>query len=181
MEDGQLTDSLSHKVDFRNAIIIMTSNIGIRSIDPEAQIGLILRKVGAENYEEMKKKVLEGLKKTFRPEFLNRVDETIVFHALTDEEIKRIVDLMLNRVKKQVKEQGMELEVADNVKDLLAKEGYDPALGARPLRRCIQRRIEDPLSELVLKGEFTAGDIIQAEMDDDNNIRFVKRVPLALT
>ncbi len=181
MEDGQLTDSLSHKVDFRNAIIIMTSNIGIRSIDSGAPIGLILRKASAENYDEMRKKVLEGLKKTFRPEFLNRVDETIVFHALTDEEIKRIVDLMLNRVGKQVKEQGMELEVSDAVKDLLAKEGYDPALGARPLRRCIQRRIEDPLSELVLKGEFAAGDIIQAEMDDDNNIRFVKRVPLALT
>lgn len=186
MEDGQLTDSLSHKVDFKNTIVIMTSNVGTSSL-VKSPMGFRKQETDEESgagspaYERMKNKMMEELKKMFRPEFFNRVDETIVFHALTTPEIKQIVDLMLNRVKKQVKNQGMELEISEDVKELLSKEGYDPALGARPLRRCIQRRIEDPLSELVLRGEFAAGDTIEAELDDDGGIRFAKKVPLALT
>ncbi len=188
MEDGHLTDSLSHKVDFKNAIIIMTSNVGARLIESQSSLGFRKSRpdeeesgAGSRAYDRMRNKVMDELKKMFRPEFLNRVDETIVFHALTTPEIKQIVDLMLNRVKKQMKEQGFELEASEDVKELLSKEGYDPALGARPLRRCIQRRIEDPLSEMVLKGDFTAGDTIEADLDDDGGIRFTKKVPLALT
>ncbi len=175
-EDGRLTDSQGRNVDFKNAVIIMTSNIGARSITREPGIGLRTPARVDENaraYEAMKGKVLDEMKKTFRPEFLNRIDEVVVFHALTSAEIHQIVDLMLERVAGQVRQSGMELVVTPPAKEILAREGYDPAYGARPLRRAIQRLIEDPLSEQILAGNFREGDTIHAEVED-GDIVFVK-------
>src|SRR5437899_10587621 len=147
----------------------MTSNIGARLINREPGIGLRTpQKVDedARTYDSMKGKVMEEMKKVFRPEFLNRIDETIVFHALTSGEIYQIVDLMVAYVGKQVRQQGMELELTEPAKQLLAKEGFDPTYGARPLRRAVQRMIEDPLAEQVLMGTFKEGDTIIAEVKD---------------
>src|SRR5258706_10587538 len=168
-EDGRLTDSQGRVIDFKNTVIIMTSNIGARLINREPGIGLRTpQKVDedARSYDAMKGKVVEEMKKVFRPEFLNRLDETIVFHALTSGEIFQIVDLMLDRVKKQIAGQGLEIEVTTEAKELLAKEGFDSNFGARPLRRAVQRMIEDPLAEEVLRGTFKEGDIILAEVKD---------------
>src|SRR5581483_2918590 len=142
-EDGRLTDSQGRIVDFKNTVIIMTSNIGARAIQGERTMGIRdqIERRGADEkaYESMKNRVMEEMKKTFRPEFLNRIDEVIVFHSLTADEIFQIVDLMLERVGKQVATQEFKLEVAPEVKEHLAKEGFDPSLGARPLRRAVQR------------------------------------------
>ena len=168
MEDGRLTDSQGHVVDFRNAVLIMTSNVGTSSVD--VGVGMGLRSLGKDqemaSYERMKTIVLDKLRDTFRPEFLNRVDEVIVFHALTEEQIARIVDLLLGRVAKLVEERGMRLIVSEEVKAYLAKVGFDRNLGARPLRRAIQRHIEDALSEYLLHGKFAEGDAIEAVMQD---------------
>lgn len=169
MEDGHLTDSQGRIVDFKNAVLIMTSNIGAQLISGDSAMGFRSAKKVDENeraYESMKNRVTDEMKKVFRPEFLNRVDETIVFHSLTAQEILQIVDLMLKRVCDQLAGQGMCLEASDDVKEVLAKEGFDPAFGARPLRRAVQRIIEDPLSEEILLGRFSDGDTISAELDD---------------
>jgi ATP-dependent Clp protease ATP-binding subunit ClpC len=169
-EDGRLTDSQGRVVDFKNTVIIMTSNIGARQINPEKSMGirgeLERRGSDAKAYEAMKNRVLEEMKKTFRPEFLNRIDETIVFQSLTADEIFQIVDLMLARVNKQVQSQELSLTVTPDVKEFLAREGFDQTMGARPLRRAVQRLIEDPLAEEVLRGTFQPGDRIIAEMLD---------------
>ncbi len=168
-EDGRLTDSQGRIVDFKNTIIIMTSNIGARLIHREPGIGLrSAQKVDedARAYEGMKSKVIEEMKKNFRPEFLNRIDETIVFHALTSSEIFQIVDLMAERVGQQVVQQGMTLEITHEAQEILAKEGFDPTYGARPLRRAVQRMIEDPLAEQMLMGTFKEGDVIKAVVKD---------------
>ena len=168
MEDGRLTDSQGRIVDFKNAVIIMTSNLGAQAIQSGAGIGF--RSGDSDevdkNYESMKNRIMDEMKRTFRPEFINRVDETIVFHQLTKEEILQIVELMLDRVRQQVNTQGMELEVTQAVKEQLASEGFDPQFGARPLRRAVQRLIEDPLSEEVLLGRFSVGDTIRVEIED---------------
>lgn len=177
MEDGRLTDSQGHVVDFRNTIIIMTSNVGVKPIGEERGVGfrdLRLSPDDPKAYEAMKNKMTEELKKLFRPEFLNRVDELIVFHPLGREEILEIVDLMLNRVQEQLESHQLRLEVEQPVKELLAREGYDPNYGARPLRRAVQRMIEDPLSEQILLGRFEEGDSILATLDEDNRIIFRK-------
>ncbi len=169
MEDGRLTDSQGRVVDFKNTVMIMTSNIGAQLISSDGGIGFRTAKKVDEDaraYEAMKNRVTEEMKKVFRPEFLNRVDEVIVFHSLTSAQILQIVDLMLNRVRDQLKVQGMDLEASEEVKEVLAKEGFDPAFGARPLRRAVQRIIEDPLSEEILMGRFSEGDVIRAELDD---------------
>lgn len=169
MEDGRLTDSQGRVVDFKNTVMIMTSNIGAQLISSDGGIGFRTAKKVDEDaraYEAMKNRVTEEMKKIFRPEFLNRVDEVIVFHSLTSAQILQIVDLMLNRVREQLKVQGMDLEASDEVKEVLAKEGFDPAFGARPLRRAVQRIIEDPLSEEILMGRFSEGDVIRVELDD---------------
>ena len=169
-EDGRLTDSQGRVVDFKNTVIIMTSNLGARQISPEKSMGirgdLERRGDGARAYEGMRNRVMEEMKKTFRPEFLNRIDETIVFQPLTADEIFQIVDLMLDRVNRQVQSQDYKLEVSAEVKERLAKEGFDPTMGARPLRRAVQRLIEDPLAEEVLRGMFHPGDTIRAEIED---------------
>jgi len=170
MEDGRLTDSQGRVVDFKNTVMIMTSNVGAQLISGDAGMGFRTTEKQDENqrsYEGMKHRVMEEMKRVFRPEFLNRVDETIVFHSLTKNEILQIVDLMVSRVRSQVVGQGMDLEVSQEVKELLGKEGFDPNFGARPLRRAVQRLIEDPLSEEILLGRFSAGDTIRAELEDD--------------
>ena len=169
LDDGRLTDSQGRIVDFKNTVIIMTSNIGARLIHREPGIGLrSAQKVDedARAYEGMKSKVIEEMKKNFRPEFLNRVDETIVFHALTSNEIFQIVDLMVARVNEQVRQNGMDLEITLEAKEILAKEGFDPTYGARPLRRAVQRMIEDPLAEQMLMSTFKEGDVIKAVVKD---------------
>jgi len=168
MEDGRLTDAQAHVVDFRNAVVIMTSNVGTSSVD--LGVGMGLRTTGADReaagYEQMKSVILEKLKQVFRPEFLNRVDEVIVFHALTQEQVTKIVDLLLAKVAHRVGEQGMRLVVDEGAKVFLAQEGFDRRLGARPLRRAIQRHVEDPLSEWLLYGKFREGDTIEVVMGD---------------
>ncbi|MBI3944803.1 MAG: AAA family ATPase, partial [Armatimonadetes bacterium] len=181
MEDGRLTDSQGRVVDFRNAVIIMTSNVGAQMIR-EDRMGL--RRAGGKDepnekqHEEMKKRVMEELKRTFRPEFLNRVDEIVFFHALTTAEIRQIVDLMLGRVAAQLRQQGIGLEASEPAKDLLSKEGFDPTYGARPLRRAIQRLVEDPLSEDVLLGTFHDGDTILVDVEGDKLVFAKSRVEI---
>ncbi|TEU11459.1 MAG: ATP-dependent Clp protease ATP-binding subunit [Anaerolineales bacterium] len=170
MEDGHLSDAKGHKVDFRNTIIIMTSNLGAGLISRQTSLGFAVSrdeaKTQEEAYKEMKEKLLAELKRTFRPEFLNRVDGVIVFKALTKEEIKQIVDLELNKVRERLEEQHIELEVSEATKEHLAQKGYDTHFGARPLKRVIQRLIEDPLSEGLLASEFQKGDTVLADLED---------------
>ena len=165
LEEGRLTDSQGRTVDFKNTVLIMTSNLGTQDLR-KATLGFA-RADKAVSYEAMKEKVTDALKKHFRPEFLNRVDEVIVFHELSTEEVTQIVDLMIRRVADQLAGQGMGLEITPEAKTLLAEEGYDPTMGARPLRRAIQRLVEDPLSEQLLHREFRAGQIIIVDTEDD--------------
>jgi ATP-dependent Clp protease ATP-binding subunit ClpC len=166
LEDGRLTDSQGHQVDFKNTIIIMTSNLGTRDIQKGPGIGFAARPDEKLSYEKMKDRVMDELKKSFRPEFLNRIDEVIVFHSLSQADVKQIVDLMMKRVTEQLKAKDLEIELTDAAKTLLAEQGYDPALGARPLRRTIQRLVEDPLSEKLLWKEFRAGQTIIVDARD---------------
>ena len=165
LEEGRLTDSQGRSVDFRNTVLIMTSNLGSTDLR-KSSIGFG-KADEAISYEKMKEKVNEALKAHFRPEFLNRIDDTIVFHELSKSEVTTIVDLLIKRVTKQLEGQGMGLELTDAAKLLLADKGYDPALGARPLRRAIQRMVEDPLSERLLFKEFRAGDMILVDAEPD--------------
>ena len=165
LEEGRLTDAQGRTVDFRNTVMIMTSNLGTADLR-KAGLGFI-KADEAVSYERMKAKIQDALKAHFRPEFLNRIDDTIVFHELTQEEIVRIVDLMIQRVSVQLAGQGIGLELTDAAKEHLAKEGYDPSMGARPLRRAIQRLLEDPLSERLLQKEFRAGEIVVVDVEDD--------------
>ena len=160
MDDGRLSDNLGHTVDFRNTVLIMTSNLGADQITSGSSLGFQAKKEGGMSYEEMKSRVTSELKRSFRPEFLNRLDEVIVFHALTKDEIKKIVGLMLAEEKKLLEEKEVNLEVTEEARDFIAQEGYDPDFGARPLRRAIQRLIENPLSEEILQGRFKTGDTI---------------------
>ncbi len=165
LEEGRLTDSQGRTVDFRNTVLIMTSNLGTGDLR-KANLGFT--KVDeAVTYERMKEKVQEALKSHFRPEFLNRIDDVIVFHELSRPEVRQIVDLMTSRVATQLSGQGMGLELTDAAKDHLAEKGYDPSMGARPLRRALQRLVEDPLSERLLYKEFRAGHIIIVDVEPD--------------
>ena len=169
LEEGRLTDSQGRTVDFRNCVLIMTSNLGTADLR-KANVGF--GKADAQlTYDKMKEKAEEALKQHFRPEFLNRIDETIVFHELTQEEVFQIVDLMMKRIVTQLQGQGLGIELTDAAKLLLAERGYDPSLGARPLRRAIQRLVEDPLSEKLLWKEFRAGQIVlvDAQLDPETN------------
>ncbi|HHC07488.1 MAG TPA: ATP-dependent Clp protease ATP-binding subunit [Actinobacteria bacterium] len=166
LEDGRLTDSQGRTVDFKNTVIIMTSNLGTADLRKKS-VGF--SPTSAEvDYNKMREKVTEALKRHFRPEFLNRIDEVIVFHELTMDEVKQIVDLLLQRVRKQLESQSLDLVLTDAAKELIAKKGYDPELGARPLRRAIQRILEDPLSEKVLNSEFPAGSTILVDVDPED-------------
>jgi ATP-dependent Clp protease ATP-binding subunit ClpC len=164
LEDGRLTDAQGRTVDFKNTVLIMTSNLGTADLR-KASIGFA--KTGeAVTYEKMKEKVNDALKAHFRPEFLNRIDEVVVFHELSREEVMEIVDLLTKRVREQLEGQGLGFELSLDAKRKLADEGYDPALGARPLRRAIQRLVEQPLSERILLKEFSAGETIIVDVED---------------
>ena len=165
LEEGRLTDSQGRSVDFRNTVLIMTSNLGTADLR-KANVGFS-RNDEAVSYERMKAKVNDALKAHFRPEFLNRIDDVIVFHELSKDEVIQIVDLMTARVAEQLAGLGMGLEITEAAKIHLADTGYDPTLGARPLRRAIQRQVEDPVSEKLLHKEFTAGQIIVVDVEPD--------------
>ena len=170
-DDGHLTDAKGRRVDFRNSIIIMTSNIGAELIRKGTTIGFTSRSDEAKTqqltYDKMKEKLLGELKKTFRPEFLNRVDGVVVFHALTKEHIRKIVDLMLAKVAQQLVEKGIKLEVTEAARDFLGDKGYDEVFGARPLRRVIQDMVEDKLSESLLRGQFQPGDTAVVDLEGE--------------
>jgi ATP-dependent Clp protease ATP-binding subunit ClpC len=166
LEDGRLTDGQGRTVDFKNTVIIFTTNLGTSDISKAVGLGFTVGNDESSNYERMKSKVNDEVKKHFRPEFLNRIDDTIVFHQLSEEEIIRMVDLMISRVEVQLRNKDMELELTTMAKKLLAKRGFDPVLGARPLRRTIQREIEDQLSEKILFGEIEAGQIVIVDAEN---------------
>jgi ATP-dependent Clp protease ATP-binding subunit ClpC len=168
LEEGRLTDSQGRVVDFRNTVIIMTSNVGARLITERKRMGFAPGDEDKEkSYEEMKNNVMTELKKTFRPEFLNRVDEIIVFHPLEEEHIKQIVGIMINKIAERLKQNGINMEVTDNAKVLIAKKGFDPVFGARPLRRAVQNMIEDRIAEEMLDGNVKAGDNILVDAIGD--------------
>jgi ATP-dependent Clp protease ATP-binding subunit ClpC len=179
MDEGRLTDAKGRKVDFRNTIIIMTSNVGADLIRKETMIGYATGKNAPQDaeyqYEKMKDKVLTEMKKLFRPEFLNRIDATIVFRALGREQIREIVDLLLSRTQKQLTEQLLTIEVTAPAKDLLVEKGFDEAFGARPMRRAIQNMIEDPLAEGLLHGRFQPGDTVLIDRQGEDLIMEPKR------
>ena len=167
LEEGRLTDAQGRSVDFRNTVLIMTSNLGTADLR-RANVGFT-KNDEAMSYERMKETVNDALKAHFRPEFLNRVDDTIVFHELSMDEVTEIVDLMIARTSEQLRAQGLGLELTDSAKNWLARKGYDPTLGARPLRRAIQRYVEDALSERILYKEFHAGQIVVVDADEESD------------
>ena len=169
LEDGRLTDAQGRVVDFKNTIIIMTTNLGTRDISKSLSLGFANVTDAQGSYERMKAKVGDELKSHFRPEFLNRIDDIVVFHQLTENEIIKIVDLMVAQLDERLKAKDMGIELTTAAKSLLAKRGYDPVLGARPLRRTIQRELEDVLSEKMLFGELKAGEIILVDVSDETD------------
>jgi ATP-dependent Clp protease ATP-binding subunit ClpC len=183
LEDGRLTDAQGRTVDFKNCVIIMTSNVGAPQIQRDTGFGF--RGTGNDqveadrSYDRMKMHVMEELRRTFRPEFLNRVDEIIVFRSLSRDQIKSIVEILLDRLKREIRGQGMSLVMTDAARELLAGEGFDPQYGARPLRRAIQRLVEDPLSDDMLRGKFHAGDEIVLDARDGMVVFEKRREPVA--
>ncbi|HDH02947.1 MAG TPA: AAA family ATPase, partial [Actinobacteria bacterium] len=165
LEDGRLTDAQGRQIDFKNTVIIMTSNLG--TADMRKQTVGFQQEGDDLTYDRMKEKVTDELKKHFRPEFLNRIDEVIVFHELTKDQVKQIVDLLLVRDREQLRSQSLELVLTEAAKDFLVDKGYDQSMGARPLRRAIQRYLEDPMSEQVLLGEFKADTTVVVDVDLD--------------
>src|SRR4030081_2709467 len=164
LEDGRLTDAQGRTVDFRHAIVIMTSNIGAAEIARNTPLGFAVSddETGI-SYDDMKNRIMGELKKVFRPEFLNRIDDVIVFHKLTKDEIKQIIELLLRRIRQSMAERELQLELSEEAKDLLVEKGWDPAMGARPLRRAIQRYIEDPLADFVLRADLPSGSTVMVE------------------
>jgi len=167
LEDGRLTDGQGRTVDFRNTIVIMTSNVGAEFIKNSKKVGFSRAVDEAENYAQMKERIMEQLKLAFRPEFMNRLDEVIVFHSLTEDELKKIVDLLLSDLMVRVHEADYDIEISDEARALIMKQGYEPAYGARPLKRAIQRLVEDSISEEILKKAFAPGDKIRVDARDD--------------
>ena len=177
LDDGRLTDSQGRTVDFRNTVIIMTSNLGAKALRKDSpELGFLAAKkadsntedISVVNFKEAKKSVMDSVKRHFRPEFLNRIDEMIVFHALTSNDLKQIVTILMDTVVKRLGDMGLSLEISPAAMDLLVKEGSDFSMGARPLKRAIQRLIEDPISDLILQGNAPEGAIIKADVEDEH-------------
>src|SRR5687767_10685409 len=166
LEDGKLTDSQGRKVDFRNTIVIMTSNLGAAQISKNQTLGFSIGDEAGLSYDEMKERVMSELKKVFRPELLNRIDEVIVFHKLEKVEILQVVDLMMKRVREEMAKHDVVIDLTDDARELLVEQGYDPAMGARPLRRAIQRMIEDPLADFILGRDLSAGSTLIVDRRD---------------
>ena len=171
---GQLTDARGRKVDFRNSIIVMTSNLGSDLIKRDTSLGFASKtedgQTQQQSYERMKEKVMDEVKRFFRPEFLNRLDSTIVFHQLEKTEILSIVDLMMDLVRKELEEKQIAIEITEAAKDYLGENGFDPVLGARPLRRLIQNEVEDRLSDELLAGRIEEGDVALVDLDEEGAI-----------
>jgi ATP-dependent Clp protease ATP-binding subunit ClpC len=164
LEDGRLTDAQGRTVDFRHSIVIMTSNVGASEIAKNTGVGFTIGDDTGMTYDDMKNRIMGDLKRLFRPEFLNRIDEVIVFHKLAKEEIHQIVELLLRRIRESMAERELSLNLSEDAKDLLVEKGWDPSMGARPLRRAIQRYIEDPLADEVLKAtDLTAGATVEVD------------------
>jgi ATP-dependent Clp protease ATP-binding subunit ClpC len=174
MEEGHLSDARGHKVDFRNAIIVMTSNIGADMIKNQTSLGFQLKRDEATTekltYEDMRKKLNESLKRAFRPEFINRIEAVVIFRSLNKEDIKQIVSLELDKVSERIKEHNLTLIATPAALTALSDEGYDSEFGARPLRRVIQQRVEDVLSDRLLAGEFVDGDAVTVDIDPDGDV-----------
>jgi ATP-dependent Clp protease ATP-binding subunit ClpC len=177
LDDGRLTDGQGRTVDFRHAVIIMTSNVGTQYLARGQTLGFARPSAAASDgdldpgeLKQARRNVTETLKKTFRPEFLNRIDEVIIFHPLTREQILQIVDLQVREVDERLTKRGLHVELSETARAWLAQKGFDPQFGARPLRRVIQRHVENPLSRCLLQGEFEAGDVILVDVDDDDLI-----------
>jgi len=177
LEEGRLTDAQGRVVDFKNTVIIMTTNLGSRDVSKGLMLGFAPDDNEGNAYEQMKSKVQQELKQHFRPEFLNRIDDTIVFHQLTESEIIEIVDLMIASLEKRLQDKDMAIELTPPAKALLAERGYDPTLGARPLRRTIQREIEDPLSEKMLFGDLNPGSIVVVDVEGEGDERTFSFTP----
>jgi ATP-dependent Clp protease ATP-binding subunit ClpC len=179
LDDGRLTDGQGRTVDFKNTVVIMTSNAGAELIKRETGIGFATKRDGAKSqqqaYDDMKGKVLAEVRKIFRPEFINRLDEIIVFHELTEEQIRDIVELMVKDLQKRLAERKLGVEITEKAKSWLTKEGYDPLFGARPLRRAIERYVENPLSTKLLRGEFREGDTIIVDLGE-GGLTFMAKV-----
>ncbi len=179
LDDGRLTDGHGRTVDFKNTVVIMTSNVGAELIRRQMSIGFATRKEEAKaqklDYDTMKERVLAEMKKTFRPEFINRIDEIIVFHQLTEQQLRSIVDLLVKDLQGRLADRKLNIELTEGVKSWLAKEGYDPIYGARPLRRAIERYVENPLSTKLLRGEFSEGDTVMVDLGDGGLIFTVKK------
>jgi len=171
LDDGRLTDGHGRTVDFKNTVVIMTSNVGVEFIKRDMTLGFAAKKEEAKSqklaYETMKEKVLAEMKKTFRPEFINRIDEIIVFHQLTEEQLRSIVELMVKDLQGRLADRKLKIELTEGAKSWLVKEGYDPVYGARPLRRAIERYVENSLSTKLLRGEFSQGDAVMVDLGDD--------------
>jgi ATP-dependent Clp protease ATP-binding subunit ClpC len=167
LDDGRLTDGQGHTVDFRNTLIIMTSNLGTKYLAGSGPMGFRLDAESKEEHKRMRRDVESELRSTFRPEFLNRIDEIIIFQALTQEQLLEIVDLEVRKVAQRIVAQGISIELTPKARQWLATEGYDPQFGARPLRRVIQRTVENPLAKRLLAGEFRAGDVVLVDAGDD--------------
>jgi ATP-dependent Clp protease ATP-binding subunit ClpA len=176
LDDGRLTDGQGRTVDFKNTVIIMTSNVGSHIIHESNPIGFsVNQKVRNNSQEEVRKRLLDALRQTFRPEFLNRIDDIIVFNTLSKEHLSVIIDLQLKRLEKMLGERGLKLDVTPAAKEVLMTDGYDAAYGARPMRRSIQRLVQDPLALRLLEGEFLSGDTIVVEKDGDGGkLKFEK-------
>jgi ATP-dependent Clp protease ATP-binding subunit ClpC len=188
LEEGKLTDAQGRKVDFRNTIVIMTSNLGAGQISKNVSLGFSIGDETGLTYDEMKDRVMSELKKVFRPELLNRIDEIIVFHKLEKAEILEVVDLMMKRVREEMAKHGAVIELTDDARELLVEQGYDPAMGARPLRRAIQRLIEDPLADFILGRELTPASTILIDRRENPvgdeppvEIRIVEGAPVPAT
>lgn len=174
LEDGRLTEAQGRTVDFRNTVIIMTSNAGAEAIHGKSVLGFTVERDTERAHDEMRSRVMDAVKRIFRPEFINRVDEIIVFHALTTEHLKQIVNLQLKDVEERLQaSSGLSMEVTDEAKMKLIEEGTDPDYGARPLRRAIQRLVEDPLSDMVLRGELRNATKVRVSLGEDGKLVFV--------
>jgi ATP-dependent Clp protease ATP-binding subunit ClpC len=167
LDDGRLTDSLGHVVDFKNTILIMTSNLGTQLIGKRTNPGF-LSESADDTYDRMRERVLDELKRAFRPEFLNRIDEVIVFHSLSEDHIKAIVRLMINLVNKQLEERLIQIELTPEAEDFLIRKGFDPTYGARQLRRTIQKHIEDLLAEAIVGGQVQDGARIEVRANGES-------------
>ena len=163
-----ITDSFGRKIDFRNTIIIMTSNVGASSIKRQTSLGFGAMSEDDADFDGMKEKILDESKRHFKPEFLNRLDDLVVFRMLEKESLSRIVDLEIDKLLVRLKEKEIELELEQSARDFLIKEGYDPNFGARPMRRAVERHLEDPLAESLLRGEFKEGDLVAVKHSNED-------------